>query len=93
MIKIELMGFGETGREVAKELLDDNSVKLVCVFKYHDNYMVGKDVGSLLGREPSGVRMSVLENYESVIRKTRPHVIIDFAAKRSVMHYMELSAK
>jgi 4-hydroxy-tetrahydrodipicolinate reductase len=93
MIKVGLMGFGQTGKEVAQELLDDSSVKLVCVFKYHDNYMVGKDVGSLLGREPAGVRMSVLENYESVIKKSRPHVIIDFAAKRSVMHYMEVSAQ
>jgi 4-hydroxy-tetrahydrodipicolinate reductase len=93
MIKVGLMVFGKTGREVAKELLDDSSVKLVCVFKYHDNYMVGKDLGSLLGREPTGVRMSVLENYESVIKKTKPHVIIDFAAKRSVMHYMKLSSQ
>lgn len=93
MIKVGLIGFGKTGKEVAWELLEDDSVKLVNVFKYHDNHMVGKDVGSLLGGELAGVKMSLLDNYESVIKKSRPHVIIDFAAKRSVMHYMELSAQ
>jgi len=89
MIKVGLLGFGKTGKEVARELLFDESVQLVCVFKYHDTYIVGKEVGSLLGVEPVGVKISLCNNYEEIIKKSKPDVMIDFAAKRSVMHYMD----
>jgi 4-hydroxy-tetrahydrodipicolinate reductase len=93
MIRVGLLGFGKTGKDVARELLMDKSVQLVCVFKYHDTYIVGKEVGSLLGMDPAGVKISLCSNYEEVIKSTKPDVMIDFAAKRSVMHYVEATAR
>ena len=89
MIKVGLLGFGKTGKEVARELLIDESVQLVCVFKYHDTHIAGKEVGSLLGTEPTGVKISLCNNFKEIIKKSKPDVMIDFAAKRSVMHYID----
>ncbi|MBN2443113.1 MAG: 4-hydroxy-tetrahydrodipicolinate reductase [Spirochaetales bacterium] len=93
MIKIGLLGFGKTGKEVAGEMFIDESVRLVCVFKYHDNYLVGEEVGPLIGLESNGVRLSLCKDYEDVLGKTKPDVIVDFAGKRSVMHYLDATAR
>ncbi len=93
MIKIGLLGFGRTGKEAAREMFIDESVRLVCVFKYHDNYLVGKEVGPLIGLESTRVKISLCKDYEQVIRETKPDVIVDFAAKRSIMHYIETTAR
>ena len=93
MINIGLLGFGRTGKEVAREFLLDKSVNLSCVFKYHDTYEVGKDVGYLLGLKSSNVKMSLCENYENVLLQTKPDVIVDFAAKRSVLHYIDINVQ
>jgi 4-hydroxy-tetrahydrodipicolinate reductase len=93
MIKVGLMGFGKTGKEVARELLSTKAVKLVCVFKYHDDYLVNQEIGPILGMEATGVTMSLCEDYEEVLNKTKPDVVIDFAAKRNIMHYLEATAR
>ncbi|HEQ71637.1 MAG TPA: 4-hydroxy-tetrahydrodipicolinate reductase [Spirochaetia bacterium] len=93
MIRIGLVGFGKTGKDVARELISDKSVKLVCVFKYSDTAAVGKDTGLLLGMEPAGVRISLLNDYDAVLARTKPDVMIDFAAKRSILHYLEPTAR
>jgi len=93
MIRIGLIGFGKTGKEVARELLLDKSVKLVCVFKYHDTYVVNEEVGWVLGLESTGVKVSLSKDFEEVIKSAKPDVIIDFAAKRSILHYLDTIAK
>lgn len=93
MINVGQLGFGRTGKEVARELIIDKSVKLVCVFKYHDTYIVGKEVGPLIGLEPTGVKISLSNDFEKIVNETKPDVIVDFAAKRSVMHYMDAAVR
>ncbi|MBN1410382.1 MAG: 4-hydroxy-tetrahydrodipicolinate reductase [Spirochaetales bacterium] len=93
MIKVGLLGFGKTGREVARELLIEESVHLVCVFKYHDTYVAGKEVGHLLGMDSTGVKVSLCSDLKQVLMETEPDVLIDFAAKRSLMNYLDTIAE
>lgn len=92
MIKVGLIGLGKTGSEVARQLVMDQSVQLVCVFKYHDCSIVDRDIGDVLGLGPAGTQISLCENYRAVLEETKPDVMIDFAAGRNVLHYLEDTA-
>ncbi len=72
---------GRMGREVVKAVLADVEVELVGAV---DRSGVGKDVGTLVGQEPTGVMIQ--EDLAVAIELVNPQVVVDFTNPASVMN-------
>ena len=81
MIKLGLMGFGRTGSIVAKEII--KHAELSCVFR-KSNERIGHDIGRLLGLENDiNIKMSNINDMQTVLDKAKPDVVIDFSSKKA----------
>lgn len=72
---------GRMGREVVKAVLADAEVELVGAV---DRSGVGKDVGTLIGQESTGV--IIQEDLAVAIELVKPQVVVDFTNPASVMN-------
>lgn len=73
-IKVAVAGaVGKMGREVVKMVLADPELRLVAAV---DNSSEGKDIGTVIGNEPSGILIRT--DLESALAETKPDVLVDF---------------
>jgi 4-hydroxy-tetrahydrodipicolinate reductase len=95
MVHIGLVGFGRTGRIVAKEILQHDKTKLSCVFKKTMDETIGQDVGKLLG-VPGCIGNRYIyhtSELESVVSRLNIDAIVDFSTPDAVMEYVPILAK
>jgi 4-hydroxy-tetrahydrodipicolinate reductase len=92
MINIGLLGFGRTGKKVAKEILNDKDCSLEFVLRksYVD---VGKKVSKLLGKEDYGnsriYSIQDIESFESFYKGFNLDLLIDFSSAGAIDEYRE----
>ncbi|MCL5770777.1 MAG: 4-hydroxy-tetrahydrodipicolinate reductase [Actinobacteria bacterium] len=79
MKKIALFGIcGKMGKSMLSELVLEKDITVVAGF---DKTNIGTDIGVLIGREISGIK--VTNNYED-IKDTKPDIILDFTGPEIV---------
>lgn len=71
---------GRMGKEVIKAVLASEDVELVAAV---DVKYIGKDVGFLVGLEPTGIKIS--EDLNNSIKNSKPDVMVDFTNPQAVL--------
>ncbi len=79
MIRVCILGLGKTGKEIARVLLEQEDIKLVCAVCSPDSDKAGRDLGEILGCGNTGIKIENSNNLEQVIFKTKPDVVVDFS--------------
>jgi 4-hydroxy-tetrahydrodipicolinate reductase len=93
MLKVALVGFGRTGKIVADEILRQNNVELVAVFKKTNDDRIGMDIGKALGKKNSGNKIYHISSLSETLIKTQPAVLIDFSHPDAVYEYIDSVAE
>lgn len=76
------------GRSIASVLHDDLEANLVAAMDHEESESIGQDMGVLIGREPSGVRItSDIEEFLSNVE-----VVIDFSVAPATVRLLPLCA-
>jgi len=79
MIKVAIAGVdGNMGGLIVKDVLKDESLKLVAGFTMPKSPNEGKDIGVFHGWNPINVLITSSEKLTSVLQKTKPDVYVDF---------------
>jgi len=79
VLRVCLIGLGKTGSEVAKVLLEQDSVKLVAAVCRPGSPKEGKDLGEVIGCRDTGIKVYGADKLEEMVFKTKPDVAIDFS--------------
>ena len=79
MIRVCLIGIGKTGKEIARVILEQESMKLVSVICSSNSDKLGKSLDDIIGTMGSGIILDSEDNLRQVIFKTRPDVVVDFS--------------
>ncbi|MFZ1864940.1 MAG: 4-hydroxy-tetrahydrodipicolinate reductase [Polyangiales bacterium] len=89
MVQVAIHGAaGRMGRSIASVLHDDLEAKLVAAMDREDSELLGQDMGTLSGREPSGVRItSDVEEFLSNVE-----VVIDFSVAAATSKLLPVCA-
>jgi 4-hydroxy-tetrahydrodipicolinate reductase len=79
LIRVCLIGIGKTGKEIARVILEQESMKLVSVICSSNSDKLGKSLDDIIGTMGSGIILDSEDNLRQVIFKTRPDVVVDFS--------------
>lgn len=85
MIKVGLVGFGRTGKEIGKAILEQNDMELVSVICSPESSKEGMDISEVLQCRETGIIIQGAENLENVIFQTKPDVVVDFSNPIAVL--------
>jgi len=77
VLRIGISGLGRTGLEIARYLLRQPEIKLICGFCSKNSSKKHKDLGNLLGLNELGI--PIVSSDEISMLKVKPQVIIDFS--------------
>jgi 4-hydroxy-tetrahydrodipicolinate reductase len=89
MFKVALVGFGRTGKIVADEIVQQDDVSLVAVFKKTRDDFIGMDIGKAIGKKSTGFKIYHISSLSEALKETNPEVIIDFSTPKAVYEYIE----
>lgn len=84
-IRVCLLGFGRTGKEIASILMEQQDIDLVAVFCSKGSSKEGKDVGELLNLRDTGIIIQGSDKLESVLNTTKIDVAIDFTRPEATL--------
>ncbi|MDX1921307.1 MAG: 4-hydroxy-tetrahydrodipicolinate reductase [Candidatus Caenarcaniphilales bacterium] len=73
---------GRMGQETIRTILDDKDLQLVGAVGRKDSELIGKDIGTIVGKEKAGVLLT--ENLKDAMHRSRPHVMVDFTIPSAV---------
>lgn len=93
MIRVCLVGLGKTGREIAKVILEQESMKLVSVVCSSKSKKLGKTLDEIIGCSNSGIIIDGEKNLEQVIFKTKPDVVVDFSSPAATIRNAKIFSK
>jgi 4-hydroxy-tetrahydrodipicolinate reductase len=93
MIRVCLSGLGKTGKEIARELLNQENIKLVSAICSPDSDKYGKDLGEVIGSSNTGIIIDSADRLEEVIFKTKPDVVIDFSNPKAAIKNAKIFSK
>jgi len=79
MLRVCLCGLGKTGKEIAREILEQKDIRLVSVVCSPESSKNGKDIAEYLDCKATGIIIESAENLEQTVLNTRPDVVIDFS--------------
>jgi 4-hydroxy-tetrahydrodipicolinate reductase len=79
MIKVGLIGFGRTGKEIGRAILEQKDMELVSVICSPESSKEGMDVSEVLQCKETGIIIQGAENLENVIFQSKPDVVVDFS--------------
>ncbi|NLW23765.1 MAG: 4-hydroxy-tetrahydrodipicolinate reductase [Clostridia bacterium] len=83
MLKIGVSGLGRTGLEIARFLLNQPDIKLVCGFCSPNSSKRGRDLGELLGL--SQLNIPIIHPQEIELLEEKPQVVIDFSPHEAAL--------
>lgn len=82
-IKVLIAGAaGRMGRESAGTVLDSDNMELVGVVGRTGSSLLGKDIGTIIGRDAVGITLS--DNLKDTLQRTQPDVMLDFTIPSAV---------
>ncbi len=93
MIKVCISGLGRTGKEIAKEILNQNDIQLVSVICSPSSKLKNMDLGKVLGIENTGIIIKSSDNLEEIVFRNKPDVVIDFSNPKSALRNAAIFAK
>lgn len=93
MIRVCLSGLGKTGKEIARELLEQKNIKLVSAICSPNSDKYGKDLGEVIGSSNTGIIIDSADSLEEVIFKTKPDVVIDFSNPEAAIKNAKIFSK
>ena len=93
MIRVCLSGLGKTGKEIAKELLEQKDIALVSAICSPNSDKVGKDLGEIIGCNNTGIKVESSDNIEQVVFKSKPDVVLDFSSPSATLKNAVLFSK
>lgn len=89
MIRVIVCGaYGKMGREVLKALQGDEELSLVGAVDVQSSFV---DVGTLIGVNETGVIVG--NDLETVIKQTKPQVMVDFTSPESVVKNLYIAIR
>lgn len=86
-IKVAVTGAcGRMGQEVVRMVLNDPELTLAAAI---DRGNIGQDIGELTGKGSCGIHIQ--EDLESVLRSTKPDVMVDFTVPKAAVQNTEIA--
>ncbi len=93
MIKVCISGLGRTGKEIAREILNQNDIQLVSVICSPSSKLKNMDLGKVLGIENTGIIIKSSDNLEEIVFRNKPDVVIDFSNPKSALRNAAIFAR
>lgn len=91
-IKVALIGFGRTGKKIAKEIINQEPVDLAAVIRSPNGENIGNTVGSVLNKKCDSLIYPATKLSE-VLKKIKPDVIIDFSTRKATLKNIKTVVK
>ena len=91
-IRVAMIGFGRTGKKIARQIIKDDSLELVAVIRSKHGRDIGNTVGNVLHIK-SDTRIWPENNLDEVIKKTKPKIFIDFSSHSATYNHIKIIAK
>jgi len=85
MIKVGLIGLGKTGQHIANGILEQDNMEIVAAICSTKSTKEGMDLGELLGKHKTGVKINTSDELEAIVFKTKPDVVVDFSHPAATM--------
>ncbi len=93
MLRICLIGLGKTGSEVAKVLLEQDSVKLVAAVCRPGSPKEGKDLGEVIDCRDTGITVYGADKLEEMVFRTKPDIALDFSKPEATVRNAVILSK
>ncbi|NLL04856.1 MAG: 4-hydroxy-tetrahydrodipicolinate reductase [Clostridiaceae bacterium] len=93
MIRVCISGIGKTGKEIAKFLLEQKDIKLVSAICSPNSNKKGKDLGEIIGKGNTGVKIESSDKIEQIVFRTKPDVVVDFSSPEAAARNAKVFSK
>jgi len=93
MIRVCISGLGKTGKEISKVLLEQKDIKLVSAICSPSSNKKGKDLGEVIGKSNTGIKIESSDHIEQVIFRTKPDVVVDFSNPEAAARNAKIFSK
>lgn len=93
MIRVCISGLGKTGKEIAKFLLEQKDIKLVSAICSPNSNKKGKDLGEIIGKGNTGVKIESSDKIEQIVFRTKPDVVVDFSSPEAAARNAKVFSK
>lgn len=93
MLRVCISGLGKTGKEIAKVILEQPGMKLVCAVCSPGSDKCGRDLGDVIGCAPVGVPVESADHLEQVIFQAKPEVVLDFSNPAATLSNARIFAR
>ena len=91
-MKAGIIGFGRMGKEITKRACDEG-MEIACVFDISGHPDIGRDIGTIIGSKPIGVKVASVKNLKEIITGTTPDVMIDFSSAAACVNNTKIIAE
>lgn len=93
MIRVCISGLGKTGKEIAKFLLEQKDIKLVSAICSPNSNKKGKDLGEIICKGNTGVKIESSDKIEQIVFRTKPDVVVDFSSPEAAARNAKVFSK
>ncbi len=92
-VRVALLGFGRMSQAVARNLLEDPSVKLVLVASRSGGEKIGREIGDILGIPATGLIVKGCDQLARSLATARPNIVVDFTNPEAGLANLKTAAK
>lgn len=93
MLKVAVTGAaGRMGSGIIKKILEQDDIEVVAAIEIPNTPLEGKDIGEVIGIGNIGVETSGAENLESVLKESKPDVLVDFTIANAAFETIKIAA-
>ncbi|OPJ58324.1 4-hydroxy-tetrahydrodipicolinate reductase [Clostridium chromiireducens] len=85
MLKVCLIGLGKTGREIAKMIFNQRSMKIIAVMCSPGSLRKHMDLGEVIGIQEIGIKIEGTNKLEETLVLCRPDVVVDFSTPEATL--------
>ncbi|MEM2890276.1 MAG: 4-hydroxy-tetrahydrodipicolinate reductase [Candidatus Hadarchaeum sp.] len=94
MIRVAVCGAaGRMGRLIVRQVASQKDMKLVAAVDVPEHPMMGKDAGLIAGVQKLGVNIVEATKLSEVLRKAKPHVLVDFTAAEASVQNVKIASR
>lgn len=94
MIRVAVCGAaGRMGRLIVRQVASQKDMKLVAAVDVPEHPMIGKDAGLVAGVQKLGVSIVESSKLGEVLKKTKPHVLVDFTVAEASVENVKIASK
>lgn len=93
MIKVCLIGIGNTGKEIAKMILERKDMKIVSAMCSPGSMKMHMDLGQVIGIQEIGIKIEGTNKLDEVILKYKPEIVVDFSKPEATLNNVEIISR